>query len=114
MKNLLLGLALAGLTFACNSDQAAQMSDAAEAQPACAMDADCDMTDCDKADMAGCDMMGKGKAGADCDMMGKDGDCPMEGAPEGDAKAKKAGGSCCESEKAEAKKVCPMTGKVIE
>ena len=81
MKNLLLGLALAGLTFACNSDQTAQMSDASEVLPACATG-----PDCDKADMAGCEMMGKSKVG----------------------------GGCCESKKAEAEKVCPMTGKVIE
>ncbi|HJO26271.1 MAG: hypothetical protein CMK00_00340 [Planctomycetes bacterium] len=109
MKNLLLGLALAGLTFACNSDQTAQMSDASEVLPACATG-----PDCDKADMAGCEMMGKSKVGGGCEMIVKDGGCPMEGAPKDGVAAKKAGGGCCESKKAEAEKVCPMTGKVIE
>jgi hypothetical protein len=97
MKNLLLGLALVGLTFACNTDQTAQMSDALEATPAaCATGANCAMTDCDMAGKAGCDKMNK-TAG-----------CSASG-----ASADAASKSSC-SAKDKSAKVCPVTGEAIE
>ncbi len=85
MKKLIIGLAICGLTFACKCSDSAQVSDASDAS-APAMDC-CAKKDgsCEKTD--GCETMAKPNCGG------------------GD------GGGCSSMA---GKKVCPMTGKVIE
>jgi len=93
MKNLILGIALAGLLFGCKNNDNTQVSDgstAAVPEAGCGSGdgAGCDMSSggCETMDSAGCESMAK-KESAGC-------------------------GGCASQEDSEAGTVCPSTGAI--